>query len=141
MLTAILAVMLLTLLFASTLVWATRYAARTAREERPGLMDRARLWAAAAPFGVIVVLIVVSGVALIVEQGSGSDRLLSALASVPARLGLLLCALAALVSACLCGLVWRRGEATLGARLHLTAHVAGLCVLVGELLAASLGVS
>ncbi|MCK9356248.1 MAG: hypothetical protein M0R22_03740 [Dehalococcoidia bacterium] len=139
MLSIVLAVTLLTLLFASTLVWATRYAARTAREEGPGLMDRARLWAAAAPFGVILVLIGVSGVALLVEQGSGIDRLLSALASVPARLGLLLCALAALVSACLCGLVWRRGEATLGARLHLTAHVAGLCVLVGVLLVMSFG--
>ena len=138
MLSIVLAVLLLTLLFASTLVWATRYAARTAKEERPGLTDRARLWAAAAPFGVILVLIAVSGIALLVEQGSGNDRLLSALASVPARLGLLLCALAALVSACLCGLVWRRGEATLGARLHLTAHVAGLCVLVGLLLAMSL---
>jgi len=138
-LSIVLAVTLLTLLSASTLVWATKYAARTAKEGMPGLMDRARLWAAAVPFAVILVLIAVSGTALLAEQGRGLDRFLSALASGPARLGLLLCALAALVSACLCGLVWRRGEATRGARLHLTAHVAGLCVLVGVLLAASLG--
>lgn len=139
MLSIVLAMALLTLLFASTLVWATRYAARTANEGLPGLMDRARLWASAVPFTVILVLIAVSGTALLAEQGRGLDRFLSALASGPARLGLLLCVLASLVPACLCGRIWQQREASPGARLHLTAHVAGLCVLVGVLLAASFG--
>jgi len=136
------AVLLLVLLFASALTWAVRYAVRgTSGEETPGLILRARLSAVAAPFGVTLVLIAVAVGALLSGQGHGSDRLLSALASGPARVGLLACTLAALLSVSLCVQVWLRGEAAYGARLHLTAHVLAVCALLGVLLAASFGSS
>jgi len=137
-LNVVLALLLLVLLFASMMVWAVRYAARGTHGEGPtGLIGRARLSAAAVPFLVTLVLIAVAIGALLSGQGQAVDRLLAALASRPARLGLLLCTLATLLSAGLCAQVWLKGEATTGARLHLTAHVLAVCALVGVLLAAS----
>jgi len=132
------AVLLLVMLSVSTLVWAVRYAALKRPFDRSDrLIDRARLAAAALPLGIMLLLITVSGVALFSGEGHGTERLLSALASRPARFALLLFSVMTTVPVYLCGLVWYRREADRGTRLHFSAHVALLCALVGVLLAAS----
>ena len=138
MLSIVVVVLILVMLFASTLIWAARYAAGKSPIDRSSrLIDRARLSATAVPLGLMLLLIAVSAVALVAGYGQGSERLFSALASRPARLALLLCAMATTVPVYYCGLIWYKGAASLGARLHLFAHVGLLCALMGVLLALS----
>ena len=130
---------LLAFLLVSTLVWALR-AVRSAGQGGAvaDSLSAARLRAAAVPFAVVLVLIVASIIALFSPGESGVARLLGALGSTPVRAGLAVCAVAALVPAYRSVRAWLKGEWRLGERVHYSAFVVALLLLLGMLFAMGL---
>ena len=125
---------LLGFLVASTLVWALQ-AARGIGQEGAAAdsLLQARLWAAAVPLVAVLVLVVASVMALFSPGESGMARLLEALGSTPARLGLVVCAVAALAPSYLCVRAWSKGDWRFGERLHHSLFVVGLLLSLGIL--------
>ena len=130
---------LLGFLVVSTLVWALQ-AARGIGQEGAAAdsLLRARLWAAAVPLAVVLVLVVASVVALFSPGESGGVRLLEALGSMLVRLGLVVCAVAALAPGYLCVRAWLKGDWRFGERLHYSIFVAALFLTLGLLFAMGL---
>jgi hypothetical protein len=126
---------LLGFLLLSTLVWALQ-AARGAgqRGAAADSLSAARLWAAAVPLAVVLVLVVASILALFSPGESGMARLLGALGSTPVRLGLVVCAAAALAPGYRCVQAWLEGDWRFGERLHYSVFVAALVLSLGMLL-------
>ena len=125
---------LLGFLLVSTLAWALQ-AVRGTRQGGAAAdsLSAARLWAAAVPLAVVLVLIVASILALLSPGESGMARLLEALGSTPVRLGLVLCAVAALAPGFLCVRAWLRREWRFAERLHYSVFVAALLLSLGML--------
>lgn len=130
---------LLGFLLVSTLVWALQ-AARGAGQQGAAAdgLSTARLWAAAIPFAVVLVLVVASILALFSPGESGVARLLEALGSLPVRLGLVVCTVAALLPGYLCVRAWLKGDWRFGDKLHYSVFVVALLLSLGMLLAMGL---
>jgi len=111
------------LLFASTSVWAFSQARGMEGGQPFGDMVRARLWAAAMGFALVVVLVVASGMALFTAGTSGIERLVDAVSSLVVVAGLLLCAVVAVYPAYLCARIWHTESGRVVERLHLTLHM------------------
>jgi len=126
---------LLGFLLVSTLVWALQAAHGAGQGGAVGdSLSAARLWAAAVPFAVVLVLVVASILALFSPGEPGMARLLGALGSTPVRLGLVVCAVAAVAPGCRCVRAWLKRDWRFGERLHYSVFVAALLLSLGMLL-------
>jgi len=129
-------VILLALLFGSTMSWAVAHV-RGAQDERPtDDMLKARLWAAAMACALLVVLILGSAIALFSPGATGLARLLAAVSSTVVRMALGVCAAVALYPAYQCARIWNSESGRMVERLHLSLHVG----LVYAVIVALLGV-
>jgi len=129
------AVVLLVLQFVSTSAWALSQVRSLGGREPERDIAKARLWAGAASFGLLVVLIVAVGVALFTAGGTGLERITMALMSPAIIVGLAVCGIAALYPARLSVRIWRSQAGRRLAKVHLSLHVAAVYAVIIILLA------
>ena len=132
------AALLLVFLLASTLGWAIVYSRRSVDGHAvdEGLA-RTRLWASAVPLGIIVVLIAASFLAVFSAHPiSGIQRLRYALGMWPTVVGLVLCAIAAVIPCVSCIRAWRTSGWTAATRVHISVFLVVLVLVIIILLSA-----
>jgi hypothetical protein len=136
MLNLLVAAGLVALLTASAVVWAVSHALGPQQEPRDSGMMRVRLWVVAMSLALVVVCALAGMIALFTHDSGvvGVERLLFAMSSTAVVTGLRACAVVALYPAYLCARVWHSESGRTVERLHLSAHLGLVYMVIAALL-------
>jgi hypothetical protein len=129
------AAVLIGLLFVSTMLWAVTQVRSAGEEQVAPQVMKARMWAAATPLVLLMVLVTASGIALFSERTSPLERLVTAATSPVVAVSLGLVAVLALYPTYLCRRAGRSAGTRPQERLHMALHMVMVYAVVLVLLA------